>query len=131
MARPAVLEDAFHAVAEPGRRRILTLLAPGERPVNDVVRVLGWAQPQVSKHLGVLRRAGLVSVRREGRRRMYSVNADGLKPIHEWVGTFERFWSSQIDRIKKRAERAAGGRASDLPGPAARNKEKGHDDDLR
>ncbi len=131
MARSAATADAFHAVAEPGRRRILDLLAPGERPVNDVVRVLGWAQPQVSKHLGVLRQAGLVRVRREGRRRMYSLNAEKLKPIHEWVGTFERFWAHQLSRIKERAERAT--RAQSVratPSPSSK-KENDHVDDHR
>ncbi len=101
--------DAFHAVAEPGRRLILEALGegPGEWPVGDVVRVLGWPQPQVSKHLGVLRDAGLVSVRREGRKRLYSVNGQNLKAVHEWAAQFERFWSRQLDRIKQRAEGAA------------------------
>ncbi len=84
--------DAFNAVAEPRRRQILDLLALGERPVNDVVELLGLAQPQVSKHLRVLREVGLVSVRGSGRRRLYKLNADRLKPIHDWVRTFEPFW---------------------------------------
>jgi DNA-binding transcriptional ArsR family regulator len=101
--------DAFHAVAEPGRRLILEVLSegPGERPVGEVVRLLGWPQPQVSKHLGVLRDAGLVSVRREGRKRLYSVNGQNLKAVHQWAAQFERFWGRQLDRIKERAERAA------------------------
>jgi DNA-binding transcriptional ArsR family regulator len=110
MPRSTAASDAFCAVAEPGRRRILELLAPGERPVNDVVEALGWAQPLVSKHLGVLREAGLVAVRRQGRQRLYSVNAERLKPIHDWAGTFERFWDHQLHRIKARAERKAGDR---------------------
>ncbi len=80
--------------------------------MNDVVEALGWAQPLVSKHLGVLREAGLVAVRRQGRQRLYSVNARGLKPIHDWAGTFERFWDHQLHRIKAHAERKAGIRPS-------------------
>jgi DNA-binding transcriptional ArsR family regulator len=107
MARAATTSDAFNAVAEPRRRQILDLLAGGERPVNDVVAVLGLAQPQVSKHLRVLREVGLVSVRGEGPKRLYTLNAERLKPIHDWVRTFERFWDNQLGRIKERAERKA------------------------
>jgi DNA-binding transcriptional ArsR family regulator len=107
MARAPTTSDAFNAVAEPRRRQILDLLARGERPVNDVVASLGLAQPQVSKHLRVLREVGLVSVRGSGQQRLYKLNADRLKPIHDWVRTFERFWDHQLDRIKKRAEREA------------------------
>jgi DNA-binding transcriptional ArsR family regulator len=107
MARSPTTSDAFNAVAEPRRRQILELLAGGERPVNDVVAILGLAQPQVSKHLRVLRVVGLVTVRGSGRQRLYTLNADGLKPVHEWVRTFERFWDHQLDRIKQRAERKA------------------------
>jgi DNA-binding transcriptional ArsR family regulator len=104
MPRAATTLDPFNAVAEPRRRQVLDMLAHGERPVNDMVISLGWPQPQVSKHLGVLRQVGLVSVRREGRQRVYSLNADPLKPIHDWVKTYERFWAHQLSRIKQRAE---------------------------
>ena len=90
MARAATTTDAFNAVAEPRRRQILDLLAEGERPVNDLVERLGLAQPQVSKHLRVLREVGLVDVRDEGRRRFYRLNGEPLKPIHDWVGAFEQ-----------------------------------------
>lgn len=80
------------------------MLAQGERPVNDIVHTLGWPQPQVSKHLGVLKKVGLVSERRSGRQRLYRLNGAQLKPIHEWVKTFERFWQHQLERIKARAE---------------------------
>lgn len=79
----------------------------GEMQVNDLVAHLGWPQPQVSKHLAVLRQVGLVSVRPEGQKRMYRMNAEELKPVHEWVGGFEKFWTHQMGRIKQRAERAA------------------------
>src|SRR4051794_32062832 len=107
MARSPTTSDAFNAVAEPRRRQILDLLAGGERPVNDVVALLGLAQPQVSRHLRVLREVGLVTVRGAGRRRIYKVDADRLKPIHDWVRMFEPFWEDQLDRIKQRAEREA------------------------
>lgn len=108
MARLPANSDAFNAVAEPRRRQIIDLLAGGERPVNDVVAVLGLGQPQVSKHLRVLREVGLVSVRGAGKQRLYRLNPERLKPIHDWVATFERFWDHQLDRIKQRAEARAG-----------------------
>ena len=86
---------------------MLDALAHGERPVNDLVQSLGWPQPQVSKHLGVLKKVGLVSERRVGRQRLYTLNAHKLRPIHEWVRRFERFRIQQLDRIKARAERKA------------------------
>jgi DNA-binding transcriptional ArsR family regulator len=99
MARSPTTTDAFNAVAEPRRRQILDLLARGERPVTDVVAALGLAQPQVSKHLRVLREVGLVSVRGSGRQRLYKLNAERLKPIHDWVKTFEQFWNESLDRL--------------------------------
>jgi DNA-binding transcriptional ArsR family regulator len=107
MARAPTTLDPFNAVAEVRRRQILDVLARGERPVNDLVRTLGLAQPQVSKHLRVLREVGLVSVRGAGQKRLYKLNAERLKPIHDWVRTFEGFWDDQLDRIKERAERLA------------------------
>ena len=97
MARAATTTDAFNAVAEPRRRQILDLLADGERPVNDLVERLGLAQPQVSKHLRVLREVGLVDVRDEGRRRFYRLNGEPLKPIHDWVGAFEQAWTERFE----------------------------------
>ncbi len=97
MARAATTTDAFNAVAEPRRRQILDLLASGERPVNDLVGLLGMSQPLVSKHLRVLREVGAVEVRDEGRRRMYRLNGHALKPIHDWVKDYERFWSERFD----------------------------------
>jgi DNA-binding transcriptional ArsR family regulator len=107
MARSPTTADAFNAVAEPRRRQILDLLARGERSVNAMVESLGLAQPQVSKHLRVLREVGLVRVRGAGQRRLYALNAERLKSIHDWVQTFEPFWDRQLDRIKERAEREA------------------------
>jgi DNA-binding transcriptional ArsR family regulator len=99
MARAATTADAFNAVAEPRRRQILDLLAGGERPVNDLVALLGLAQPLVSKHLRVLREVGLVQVRDAGRQRMYRLDGRPLQPIHDWVKTYERTWSQRFDRL--------------------------------
>jgi DNA-binding transcriptional ArsR family regulator len=99
MARAATTTDAFNAVAEPRRREILDALADGERPVNDLVLLLGLAQPQVSKHLRVLREVGAVEVRDRGRQRLYRLNGRALKPIHDWVKPYERAWSERFDAL--------------------------------
>lgn len=99
MARVATTTDAFNAVAEPRRREILDLLAMGERSVNDLARLLGLAQPQVSKHLRVLREVGAVDVRDDGRQRLYRLNGQALRPIHDWVSKYERTWSGRFDRL--------------------------------
>jgi DNA-binding transcriptional ArsR family regulator len=99
MARAATTADAFNAVAEPRRRQILDVLAGGERPVNDLVHLLGLAQPQVSKHLRVLREVGAVEVREDGRRRLYRLNGHALKPIHDWVKEYEEMWSERFDQL--------------------------------
>jgi DNA-binding transcriptional ArsR family regulator len=99
MARAATTADAFNAVAEPRRRQILDALADGERPVNDLVHLVGLTQPQVSKHLRVLREVGAVDVREQGRQRLYRLNGHALKPIHDWVKTYERAWSERFDRL--------------------------------
>jgi DNA-binding transcriptional ArsR family regulator len=115
MARAATTADAFNAVAEPRRRQILDVLAEGERPVNELVRTLGVAQPQVSKHLRVLREVGVVQVRDEGRRRLYRLNGQALKPIHDWVKGYEDAWTERFDQLDvvledlKRQEKAGGG----------------------
>ena len=99
MARAATTVDAFNAVAEPRRRQILDALADGERPVNELVHLLGLAQPGVSKHLRVLREVGVVDVRDEGRQRLYRLNGHALKPIHDWVKTYERSWSERFELL--------------------------------
>ena len=99
VARAATTADAFNAVAEPRRREILDVLAEGERPVSDLVRRLEVPQPQISKHLRVLREVGAVSVRDEGRQRLYRLNGHALKPIHDWVKPYERTWSERFDRL--------------------------------
>jgi DNA-binding transcriptional ArsR family regulator len=99
MARAATTADAFNAVAEPRRRQILDVLAGGERPVNELVRAVGLAQPQVSKHLRVLREVGAVDVRDDGRQRLYRLNGYALKPIHDWVKGYEQLWSERFDEL--------------------------------
>jgi len=94
----------FNAVAEPRRRDILNYLALQERAVGDIVASLEMEQPSVSKHLRVLRDVGLVRVRREGRQRLYRMNAEAIQPLHEWASTFERYWQRQLNRVKERAE---------------------------
>jgi len=99
MARAATTADAFNAVAEPRRRQILDALAGGERPVNDLAALLGLAQPQVSKHLRVLREVGLVEVRGEGRQRMYRLDGRPLQPIYDWVKTYQESWSRRFGEL--------------------------------
>jgi DNA-binding transcriptional ArsR family regulator len=99
MARAATTADAFNAVAEPRRRQILDALTSGERPVNDLAGLLGLAQPQVSKHLRVLREVGLVKVRDEGRQRLYRLNAQPLKPIHDWLQNYQDLWTERFSRL--------------------------------
>ena len=105
MPRAATTTDVFNAVAEPRRREIIGLLSNGQEwAVNDVVVRIRLAQPAVSKHLGVLRKVGVVTMVKRGQHRMYRLEAAQLKPIHDWVRTFERYWTHQINRIKERAE---------------------------
>src|SRR6266568_2179149 len=104
MARAATTSDVFNAVAEPRRREILGLLVVKELPVGDIVALMKVDQPSVSKHLRVLRDVGLVYVRRNGRHKLYRTNAQGIKPLHEWAETFERYWTHQLNRVKERAE---------------------------
>lgn len=99
--------DAFNAIAEVKRRELLEILADQPLAVNDIVGRLGWPQPMVSKHLGVLREVGLVQVERQSRRKIYSMNAEPLKAVHEWTRHFERFWGRHLQSIKARAEAKA------------------------
>jgi DNA-binding transcriptional ArsR family regulator len=115
MARAATTTDAFNAVAEPRRREILDLLAGGERSVNDLAGELGLAQPQVSKHLRVLRQVGAVDVREAGRQRLYTVNGHALKPIHEWVKNYEQTWSERFDQLDAVLEELKQKEAEDGP----------------
>src|SRR5262245_40147177 len=108
MARAATTSDVFNAIAEPRRREIVDLLARGiERDVTELVRKLGLPQPTVSKHLGVLRKVGVVDVHKAGQRRLYQLNANKLKPVHDWIEKFDRLWTDHLDSIKEAAELAA------------------------
>jgi DNA-binding transcriptional ArsR family regulator len=107
MSRAAAAADVFTAIAEPRRRQIIDLLAHRRLAVGAIVLALGLRQPSVSKHLGVLREAGLVRVNKEGQQRVYELNLDPLRPVYDWVKTFEQHWDRQLDRIKTRAERRA------------------------
>lgn len=105
MARAATTTDVFNAIAEPRRREIIAVLVDGkEHAVGEVVSTLRLPQPAVSKHLRVLRRVGIVTVSKRGQSRMYRLNPKELKPVHDWVKTYERFWTHQIDKVKERAE---------------------------
>jgi DNA-binding transcriptional ArsR family regulator len=108
MTRKTYPTDVFTAIAEPRRREVITVLSDGqEYAVNEIVLRMKIAQPAVSKHLGALRKAGVVTVVKRGQHRMYRLNAAGLKPVHDWVKVFERYWTHQVDQIKQRAERKA------------------------
>ena len=108
MPRAATTSDVFNAIAEPRRRQIIDLLAGrDERSVGELVRALQMPQPTVSKHLRVLRSVRVVSASRRGRRRVYRLNAARLKPVHDWVKAYERFWTHQLGRIKQLAEQRA------------------------
>jgi DNA-binding transcriptional ArsR family regulator len=108
MSREALPTDVFTAIAEPRRRQVIAMLADGqEYAVNEIVLRMNLAQPAVSKHLGALRKAGVVTVVRRGQHRMYRLDANGLKPVHDWLKTFERYWTNQVEQIRQRAERKA------------------------
>ena len=124
MTREAQLTDVFSALAEPRRREVIALLSDSqEYAVNEIVLRLNLAQPAVSKHLGALRNAGVVTVVKRGQHRMYRLNAKGLKPVHDWVKVFERYWTHQVDQIKPRAERKALARMVRLDEGANKKKE--------
>jgi len=108
MPNTAKTMDVFHAIAEPRRRQIIGLLNNGQAwAVNDVVARVRMAQPAVSKHLGVLRKVGVVTVVKRGQQRLYRLHAEELKPVHDWITAYERYWDHQIGRIKDRAEQKA------------------------
>jgi DNA-binding transcriptional ArsR family regulator len=108
MARAATTADVFNAIAEPRRREVISVLADGkEYAAGEVVIRLRMSQSAVSKHLGVLRKVGVVSVIKRGQHRMYRLNPAELKPVHDWVKTFEQYWTHQLGQIKERAEQKA------------------------
>jgi DNA-binding transcriptional ArsR family regulator len=121
MPRAATTTDVFNAIAEPRRREIIDVLVDGrEHAVGDMVQTLRIPQPAVSKHLGVLRKVGIVSVTKRGQLRLYRLEPKELKPVHDWVKQYERFWTHHLDRIKERAER----KVADQLAASQRTKEK-------
>src|SRR5262245_7018140 len=123
MPRARTTADVFNAIAEPRRRQIIELLARrGALAVGTLVVSLGLPQPAVSKHLGVLRQVGVVAVIKQGKQRVYSLEAAKLKTVHDWVKAFEEHWSHQLNRIKERAERRAREQAES---PTLLNRRKG------
>ena len=127
MARAATTTDVFNAIAEPRRRAVIAVLADGRaHAVGEVVERLRIPQPAVSKHLAVLRKVGLVSASKHGQTRLYRLSAEELRPVHDWVKTYERFWTHQLERLKERAEQKASersARANDDP----KTRRKAHD----
>ena len=99
MARASTTSDVFNAVADVHRREILDALITGEKPVGTIVNDLSMSQPQVSKHLRVLSEVGLVSCRAEGRRRLYRLEPARLRPMHEWLTSYEQAWNDRLDRM--------------------------------
>src|SRR5271170_1854105 len=124
MARASTTSDAFNAVAEPRRREILSYLAASERPVGEIVEALGLEQPSVSKHLRVLRDVGLVRMRCRGRQKLYRTNAEAIRPMYEWAGSFERYWQHQLNRVKERAEAMVSQASQNSNSPKPNPKEK-------
>src|SRR5262249_29366096 len=101
MPRAATTADVFNAIAEPRRRQIIECLARGGGVAGGaLVLLMGLPQPAVSKHLGVLKKVGIVSSLKQGQQRLYQLEAKELKPVHDWVKAFEQYWSQQMDRIK-------------------------------
>jgi DNA-binding transcriptional ArsR family regulator len=118
MPRATTTSDVFNAIAEPRRRQIIDALATGKaQSVGQLVATLRIPQPAVSKHLGVLRAVGVLSVDKDGQHRLYRLNARELKPVHDWVKAYERYWAHQLDRIKQRAERKAKEKAKEKGSP--------------
>lgn len=104
--RAATTTDVFNAIAEPRRREIIDVLVDGkEHAVGEMVEMLRIPQPAASKHLAVLRKVGIVAVTKRGQLRLYRLDPKQLKPVHDWVKKYERFWAHHLDRIKERAER--------------------------
>jgi len=99
VARSSTTSDVFNAIAEARRREILDALIPGEKAVGAIVDDLSLSQPQVSKHLRVLSEVGLVRCRAEGRRRLYSLEPERLRPMQEWLAKYERAWNERLDRM--------------------------------
>jgi DNA-binding transcriptional ArsR family regulator len=99
VARSPTTSDVFNAIAEVRRREILDALIAGEKAVGTIVADLSLSQPQVSKHLRVLSEVGLVKCRAQGRHRLYSLEPERLRPLHDWLTTYEQMWKDRLDRM--------------------------------
>jgi DNA-binding transcriptional ArsR family regulator len=99
VARSPTTSDVFNAIAEVRRREILDALIAGERAVGTIVADLSLSQPQVSKHLRVLSEVGLVKCRAQGRHRLYSLEPARLRPLHDWLATYEQMWNDRLNRM--------------------------------
>jgi DNA-binding transcriptional ArsR family regulator len=99
VARSSTTSDVFNAIGDVHRREILDALIAGEKTVGAIVNGLSMSQPQVSKHLRVLSEVGLVRCRAEGRRRLYRLEPEHLRPLHEWVVKYEQAWNDRMDRL--------------------------------
>jgi DNA-binding transcriptional ArsR family regulator len=113
------MTTTFDVLAEPNRRRILELLLTAERPVGDLVEAMAVSQPAVSKHLRVLRQAGLVEVRIAAQRRIYRVRAEPLRALDEWLAPYRRLWASHLDALEGHPH----GMGADDPEEAGRQQE--------
>lgn len=109
----------FRAIADPTRRAILDLLAAGERAVNDLLKPFKMTQPAISQHLRVLREAGLVSERRDGRRRIYKLEAAPIRQVHEWAAHYQRFWTDKLTALGDYLDAMP-----DAPAPSGRKRRK-------
>jgi DNA-binding transcriptional ArsR family regulator len=116
MTRAAAHATVFQAIADPTRRAILDALREGERSVSAILSGFRISQPALSQHLGVLRRAGLVTHRRDGRRRLYSLRAEPLREVEDWVAVYEPFWDSRLENLGRYLERRRSGSEDTDPG---------------
>lgn len=99
MSRVKTTHDVFSAIGEPKRRLLIEQLVLKEMTVNELVDVVDWPQPTVSKHLSVLRKVKIVSERKDGRFRYYRIEPDELRPIQEWLHQFEKYWGGAMDQL--------------------------------
>ncbi|MBY8974663.1 winged helix-turn-helix transcriptional regulator [Rhodobacteraceae bacterium NNCM2] len=104
MTQPDPLSDVLSALADPSRRQILTRLRERPLPVGELVGALPLTQPGVTRHLGVLERAGLIRRRAEGRRRICELTPAGLRPLDDWLSDYRRFWTEALDKLAELAE---------------------------
>jgi DNA-binding transcriptional ArsR family regulator len=117
MPRAAATSSVFHAIADPTRRAVLSLLRDGDRSVNDIRAVAGKSQSALSQHLAVLRRAGLVEQHKKGRQRIYRVSVAPLREVADWIALYDRFWTQKLDHLGQYLDRQKAARESQEPRP--------------